>query len=43
MFIKQCPRCRRNHAIYYYNKEDGGMHTICKDCRQSLFNYTKYK
>lgn len=44
MFMKLCPRCGHNCGINYFVKldgEGGGFHTICKDCREALFQNNK--
>jgi len=37
MFVKQCSRCGLNKGINSYYRTDGGMHSLCKECREALF------
>jgi hypothetical protein len=39
MLVKHCSRCGQNKGLNYFYRSGGkGMHTLCSDCRNSLFN-----
>ena len=37
MIIIQCPRCGGKSNIDLFYRDNGGMHTICRECRDALF------